>query len=122
MQGNREAARKVERVGDFLVDPLKRTEFLKKICRRSFSPAQGGEKVESNPFQVSEWNEEGELSFFRFFFCQKGQGFGFASERSERGAFFCSRSPAAGSGVVGKLLRHLCVFNCRRPVTYLKPH
>ena len=57
MQGNREAARKEERVRDFIVYPLKLTEFLKKICRRKFSPAQSGGKVEFNPFQVSEWSE-----------------------------------------------------------------
>ena len=48
MQGNREAARKVERVKDFLVYPSKRTEFLKNLQEKIFpSPERRKGRVQS---------------------------------------------------------------------------
>ena len=43
-QGNREAARKLEKVGDFLVNPLKRIEFLKKSAGEHFLQPRTAER------------------------------------------------------------------------------
>ena len=43
-QGNREVPRKVERVGDSLVDPLKRTEFMNKSAGENFLQTRAAER------------------------------------------------------------------------------